>query len=119
MSIKTLTNNLYSHGFKVGSTWPFKFTRKTKETGTPIDLTGSVFRVMFREDDVDGLVILTLENDVIVNGGVAGTIDFAVSAAQSATFTPDAWYYFDIEMVNTITWQTPTMRFKPVQEITR
>lgn len=119
MSITTLTNDLYTHGFKVGSTWDFRFTRKYKETGLAIDLTGGIFRVMFRKSNVNGDVVLTIENDDITNGGAAGTIDFSVSATQSPLFIPAVWHYFDIEMVSSKTWQSPTMRFKPVQEVTR
>lgn len=121
MAVFTLTKDLYGHSFKLGSTWTFQFTRKAGLTPDLVDVTGLTTRVMFREGSVDGTVVLTVENANITNGGAAGTVAFELTPEQTALFLPGTWCYFDIEMtaVNGSVWQSPTMRFKTEQEVTR
>mgnify|MGYP000982449208 FL=1 len=121
MAVFTLTQDFYGHGFKLGSTWTFQFTRKAGLTPDLVDVTGLTTRVMFREGGVDGTVVLTVENANITNGGAAGTVGFALTATQTSLFLPATWYYFDVEMaaVGGHVWQSPTMRFRTEQEVTR
>lgn len=121
MAVFTYTADYYGHSFKVGSTWTFHFTRKAGTPAVPVDITGLTSRVMFRADGVDGPVVLTITNDAITNGGATGIILFTLSATQTAALTPGKWHYLDIEMTapGGHVWQSPTMRFKPEQEITR
>lgn len=122
--VYTLTKDYKGRTFKLGSTWTFHFTRKAGTsiaTATAIDITDDTTRTMFRECDEYGDVILTIENADVVNGGAAGTLEFVVSAENSALFTPGVWVYFDIEStaVSGVVWQSDTFRFKPIQEVTR
>lgn len=121
MAIFTYTADYYGHSFKVGSTWTFHFTRKAGTPAVPVDITGLISRVMMREGGVDGPVVVTVSNDAITNGGATGGILFTLSATQTAALTPGKWYYFDVEMTapGGHVWQSPTMRFKPEQEVTR
>jgi hypothetical protein len=121
MAIFTCNKDYYGHSFKVGSTWTFHFTRKAGTPAVAVDITGLTSRVMFREGGVDGTVVLTIENTDITNGGATGELSFTLTATQTALLTPGNWYYFDIEMtaVGGNVWQSPTMRFKPEQEVTR
>lgn len=121
MAIFTCNKDYYGHSFKVGSTWTFQFTRKAGNPAVAVDITGLTSRVMFRKDGVDGTVVLTIADADIANGGGTGELSFALSAAQTAGLTPGRWHYFDIEMtaVSGNVWQSPTMRFKPEQEVTR
>lgn len=121
MSVFTLTKDYYGHGFKVGSTWTFHYTRKAGDPAVAVDITGLTSRVMFRAGSVDGEVVKTVENADITNGADAGTLEFVISAIDSVLFTPGAYYYLDIEMTSGsgYVWQSPTMRFKTEQEVTR
>lgn len=121
MAVYTLINDYYGHGFKVGSTWSFLYTRKAGTPPVAVDVSGLTSRVMFREGSEDGTVVKTVEDTDITNGGVEGTIRFDVSATDSATFKPKTWYYHDVEMTSPsgFVWQSPTIRFRTEQEITR
>lgn len=121
MALFTYTKDYYGHSFKVGSTWTFHLTRKAGSPAVAVDITGLTSRIMIRADSVDGAVVLTIANDAITNGGETGELSFTLSATQTAALTPGKWYYFDVEMtaVNGHVWQSPTMRFKPEQEVTR
>jgi hypothetical protein len=121
MAVFTYTADYYGHSFKSGSTWTFHFTRKAGTPAVPVDITGLTSRVMFRASGVDGPVIATLGNSDITNGGALGTIALTLSATQTALFSPGVWHYLDIEMTapGGYVWQSPTMRFKPEQEVTR
>lgn len=121
MAVFTLTKDFYGHSFKLGSTWTFQFTRKAGLTSELVNVTGLTSRVMFRVNGVDGEVALTVANADVTNGGAAGTVAFELTPEQTALFLPGTWYYFDIEMtaVNGHVWQSPTMRFKTEQEVTR
>lgn len=119
--IYTLQKDYYGHSFKVGSTWTFRFTRKAGDPAVAVDITGLTSRVMFRADSVDGDVAKTVEDADITNGGDEGTIEFPISATDSALFTAGIWYFFDIEMtaIDDNVWQSPTFKFQTEQEVTR
>ena len=116
-----LKKDYYGHGFKIGSTWTFRFTRKAGDPAVAVDITGLTSRVMFRETSVDGNIVVTVANASITNGGVTGEISFSLTAAQTATFAAGIWHFFDIEMtaVGGNIWQSPTFKFKTEQEVTR
>lgn len=121
MAVFTLTQDFYGHSFKLGSTWAFQFTRKAGLSPALVDVTGLTSRVMFRPGGVDQPVALTISDADITNGGVAGTVGFTLTPTQTALLLPAIWYYFDIEMtaVGGAVWQSPTMRFRTEQEVTR
>jgi hypothetical protein len=120
MAVFTLTKDRYGHDFKCGSTWSFLITRKAGNPAVPVDLTGMTGRIMFRQGSVDGSVVKTVENEELTLGDEAGTIAWTISATDSVLFTPGNTYLFDIELTSgSIVWQSPTMKFKTEQEITR
>jgi hypothetical protein len=75
--------------FRQGSTFR-KRLRWKSPTGAPIDLTGCMARLQVREEveSPTVLVDLTTENGGLALGGVEGTIDLFVSAADTAAY---AW----------------------------
>lgn len=76
-------------------------TGATKATATPVDLTGCTARMQVRAkiDSTSALLDLTTENDGIILGGVAGTIDFCrLTAAASAAITWKSGVY-DLEII--------------------
>lgn len=120
MAFFTLTKDRYGHSFKCGSTWSFLITRKAGTPAVPVDITGMTGRVMFRQGSVDGPVIKTVQNADLTLGGDAGTIAWIISATDSVLFTPGNTYLFDVELTSGgVVWQSPTMRFKTEQEVTR
>ena len=109
--------------FKRGSTWTLSVIRKDP-TGAPIDMTGLVTRVMFREGSVDGAVVVTLSDSdgITIADPTAGVMLLLLTATQSALFTAGSRVYFDIEQTDPVSgyvWQSPTYRFSVDQEVTR
>lgn len=124
-TIKTLDNSKYDHGFKVGSYWPFTFTRKIQNPITlewsVVDITGMTGRVIYRLSSVDGSIIHTVSSGSITVTGTEGKSEWGLMPAVTVLFTPNLWAYFDLELTpaDGKVWQSGTMRFKPVQEVTR
>lgn len=75
------------------------FTWKTGETPVPVDLTGCTARMQVREAlDEDALLELTTVNGKLVLGGVAGTVQMLLTAADTAALDFIAAYY-DLEII--------------------
>ncbi|SOE35305.1 hypothetical protein [Delftia acidovorans] len=68
---------------------------------TPIDLTGCTARMQVREEVESTAVLLelTTENDRLVLGGTAGTVDLLVDASTTATITWSSGVH-DLEIVH-------------------
>lgn len=78
---------------------PPSWTWKAGTPKTPVDLTGCQARMQVRAKmDTDVLLELTTENSRIVLGGVAGTIQLEVSAADTNAITWKGGIY-DLEIV--------------------
>ena len=106
--------------YKVGSTWTFVLTRKDPD-GDPIDLAGLTVRATFRDGSVSGTEIVTLtEGDGIVVVEADGQVTMTIDATTSATVTPGAKVFFDVEMESASghVWQSPTYRIKTEAEVT-
>lgn len=118
MSLITITEPPF---YKLGSTWKFLLTRQNPDE-SPVDLGGLTVRAMFREKSVTGTAKATLtEGAGITVTAEDGQALLTVSAETSATFSPNSWVYFDVEMVNEDdddTWQSDTYRFKTEAEVT-
>ena len=62
----------------------------TQAGGAPIDLSGIAFRAMVRAQagDAGAVIDASTANQLLANGGSAGTLSFAVPAAQLAQIPP-------------------------------
>lgn len=85
---------------KQGATFRRRLTWKTGTPALPVDITGYVARMQFRVElpDIEVLFELTTENGGLTLGGVAGTIDLYISAADTTLMTWET-AVFDLEMV--------------------
>lgn len=87
-----------------GATFRRTHTWKSGEPLTPVDLTGYSARLQLRTLWGDANAALTLSNGSgITLGGVAGTIEIEITAAQSealiASGSGDAQYLHDLRLV--------------------
>lgn len=82
-----------------GATWSLPLVWKTAE-GVPIDVTGYTARMHMRKKVTDAEIVLdlTTENSRITLGGVAGTINLSLTAADTAALTTSGVY--DLEMIS-------------------
>ena len=84
-----------------GATFTRQLTWKDS-AGSAVNLTGYTARMQLRSSiDASGAAVLdlTTENNRIVLGGTAGTIDLSVSASTMGSVSP-ATYVYDLEMVS-------------------
>ena len=84
-----------------GATFTRQLTWKDTD-GSAINLTGYTARMQLRSSvDASGAAVLelTTENNRIVLGGTAGTIDLSVSAASMGSVTANT-YVYDLELVS-------------------
>jgi hypothetical protein len=81
-----------------GATWSLPLVWKTAE-GVAIDVTGYTARMHMRKKVTDAEIVmeLTTENNRITLGGAAGTINLAITAADTETLTGSGVY--DLEMI--------------------
>lgn len=79
----------------------FATTITWKEDDTAIDITGYTGRMYIRKNGVDGAIILelTTENGRMVLGGVAGTIELSIDAADTVDLAFGSGVY-DLELIN-------------------
>lgn len=82
-----------------GATFSRRLTWKDSNN-TAINLTGYTARMALKKDKFQSAadLSLTTENSGITLGGIAGTIDLLITAAQTADL--DASYFYDLELVN-------------------
>lgn len=83
-----------------GTTFRKSWTWRAGSPSAAVDLTGCTARMQIRAkvDSAAILLELTTENNRIVLGGVAGTIDLIVSAADTAALAWKSGAY-DLEIV--------------------
>ena len=84
-----------------GATFTRQLTWKDTD-GDPVDLTGYTARMQLRSQiDASGAAVLelTTENNRIVLGGTAGSINLSVAATAMAEISA-ATYVYDLELVS-------------------
>lgn len=77
------------YAIEKGLPWSFRCTRYAGPARTPVDLTGLVARLDIFDALAPGAPILSVgsASGEIVLGGPAGTVDIALSGAQTRTIT--------------------------------
>jgi hypothetical protein len=83
-----------------GATFTRQLTWKDS-AGSAVNLTGYTARMQLRQSiDASGAAVLSLttENNRIVLGGTAGTIDLSVTATTMETVSPYT-YVYDLELI--------------------
>ena len=107
-----------------GSSFRHQITWKTGPSGseTEVDLTDCTARMQLRANVTSSTILheLTTENDGIVLGDIAGTIDLFISDTDSTSFSwTDAVYGLEIIFPNTDVRRLLRGKFKAFDETTR
>lgn len=102
----------------------FDYTLTWETNGTAVNLTGYTGRMQVRESYDAGTAIVSLTSGTgITLGGTAGTINIALTAAQTAALdgTPNVQAIYDLELVNGAGYVTRLVegRFMIYPEVTR
>lgn len=91
-----------------GATFRKTLTWKSGTPLVPVDLTGCTARMQFREEiaSAEPLITLTTENNGIVLGGTAGTIELVITATATAAITwTEAVYDLEIVFASGDVWR--------------
>ena len=89
----------YAITFEAGETWRKTFTRRIKQTGALVDMTGCTARTMFRAafGDATPVLSLTMTSGLTIDG-LAGKLSILVTAAQTSALAGKSGVY-DVEIV--------------------
>jgi len=98
------TNREVTLDIRKGGTLRKPYTYKAGTPAAAVDLTGYTARMQIRSDIDSATVLkeLTTENGGIALGGIAGTIEFYISATDTAAFDFTTAVY-DLELIAPIT----------------